>query len=114
VKQRQAFLEAVKKRLLARRDEITKSLASLSEEKVADKQVKDVGDEALSLSMEKLTNTLQMTELDEIKNIDEALARLTRGEYGICVDCGGHISDKRLEASPYSARCIVCQEALEG
>ena len=66
MKERQVFLDAVKIRLAERRREITKSVESHSAEKVADKQVKDVGDEASSLSMEKLTSSLQMTELDEI------------------------------------------------
>ena len=113
MKRRRAFLDSVKKTLMERRSEITKHVASHSEEKMDDKQVKDVGDEALSLTMEKLSNSLQMTELDEIRKIDDALARIERDEYGICIDCDGHIADKRLEASPFAARCIVCQEAQE-
>ncbi|MFC1854873.1 TraR/DksA family transcriptional regulator [Candidatus Dependentiae bacterium] len=113
MKQRRAFLEKVKKSLLKKREEITEQVAVHSEEEIDDKQVKDIGDEALTISIEKLENSLQISEIEEIKRIDEALARIDRGEYGICIDCGEHISDKRLECSPYSARCIACQEAIE-
>jgi DnaK suppressor protein len=48
--------------------------------------------------------------LDEV---DEALKRIGDGTYGICVDCGQPIPDKRLEALPASARCIECQSKSE-
>jgi DnaK suppressor protein len=41
--------------------------------------------------------------------VDEALARLDAGTFGICVRCGGPIATERLEALPWAARCIDCQ-----
>jgi len=41
--------------------------------------------------------------LDEV---DEALLRLARGEYGQCAWCGGGIDAARLEAYPAAALCI--------
>ncbi|MEA2653917.1 MAG: DnaK suppressor protein [Chloroflexota bacterium] len=41
--------------------------------------------------------------------VDEALARLEAGTFGICVRCGGPIAVERLEALPWAARCIDCQ-----
>lgn len=113
MKQRKQFLEKVEKKLLQRRSEMSDALLSLSSEKNSDGQVLDSGDEALSLSMEKLQTSLEQTEIDELKSIDDALNRLKKGEYGVCVDCGKPISDVRLESSPYAARCIVCQEEFE-
>ncbi|MCK4517656.1 TraR/DksA C4-type zinc finger protein [Candidatus Babeliales bacterium] len=113
MKQRRAFLETVRKQLLKKREGITEQVAVHSEEEIDNRQVKDVGDEALTISIEKLENSLQLSEIDEIRLINDALARIKRDEYGICVDCGEHILDKRLEFSPYSARCIACQEAFE-
>ncbi|HKY50245.1 MAG TPA: TraR/DksA family transcriptional regulator [Candidatus Limnocylindria bacterium] len=43
----------------------------------------------------------------------EDRARIDRGSYGICVDCGDRISEGRLEARPQAARCIACQTHLE-
>ena len=114
MKQRADFLEKVKRKLLERKDEMTMELLELSHEKVSDGQVQDSGDEALSLTMEKLQTSLEQSEIDELKSIEDALVRLQKGEYGFCIDCGEPISSKRLETFHYAARCIVCQEALEG
>lgn len=114
VKQRRDFLEQIKAGLLAKKEELAQQVQSLSDGNISDQQVKDTGDEALSLSMDKLQSSIQATELGEIHHIDEALERIAVGDYGICVDCGGQISSQRLEYYPYAARCIVCQETFEG
>ena len=41
--------------------------------------------------------------------VDEALARIEDGTFGICVRCGEPIAAERLEALPWAARCIDCQ-----
>ncbi len=41
--------------------------------------------------------------------VEEALARLDDGTFGICVRCGQPIASERLEALPWAARCIDCQ-----
>lgn len=45
--------------------------------------------------------------------IDEALARIDRGDYGNCMICGQEIPMARLEALPYAVNCLHCQEELE-
>ncbi len=45
--------------------------------------------------------------------IGEALVRLDAGEYGLCVDCAEHISDRRLRALPFAVRCQACQQKRE-
>ncbi|MFA7097523.1 MAG: RNA polymerase-binding protein DksA [Gammaproteobacteria bacterium] len=44
-----------------------------------------------------------------IKKIDEALAKLDRGEYGYCESCGIEIGIRRLEARPTATLCIDCK-----
>lgn len=44
----------------------------------------------------------------EISEIDEALQRLSEGEYGICKSCGRQIEPRRLLALPQSVRCANC------
>lgn len=41
--------------------------------------------------------------------VNEALARLDDGTFGMCVRCGQPIAPGRLEALPWAARCIECQ-----
>ena len=38
--------------------------------------------------------------------IDEALARMDEGTYGICQRCGRPIGEERLEAIPWATLCI--------
>ena len=45
--------------------------------------------------------------------LEEALARLDAGQYGLCKDCGARVSDARLAAYPAALRCIGCQTAFE-
>jgi len=113
VKERKTLLDKIKQNLLRRKLEMNNQLTMHSHEKVSDGQVQDTADEALTLSMEKLQNSLQKTEMDELRLIDSALGRISRDEYGICVDCGEPISERRLENFPYAARCIICQEEFE-
>jgi DnaK suppressor protein len=113
MKQRKEFFDKIKEQLEARQMELSKDLENLSHEEITDKQVMDSGDEALSLSMEKLQSSLEKTELDELHLIDQALERLEKGEYGVCTDCSEIIAQNRLKYYPYAARCIVCQEAFE-
>jgi RNA polymerase-binding transcription factor DksA len=42
----------------------------------------------------------------ELRDVDDALGRLERGEYGCCELCGGPIGAARLEALP-ATRCCV-------
>lgn len=45
--------------------------------------------------------------------IDDALVRLDRGEFGVCEECGEAISPKRLQAVPWAAYCIACQDQCD-
>jgi DnaK suppressor protein len=113
VKQRAELIEKIKKALLKRKNDIENQLSKQTHEKLTDGVVQDTADEVQSLSMENLQSSLQRTEIDELHLMVDALSRIERGEYGVCIDCGEPISEKRLESFPYAARCIVCQEAFE-
>jgi DnaK suppressor protein len=113
MKQRAEFIDKVKQNLLQRKQDMNTVLTSQSHEKITDGMVQDSADEALSLSMERMQNSLQQAEIDELHLMEEALARIEKDEYGVCIDCSEQISEKRLQHFPYAARCIVCQEAFE-
>ena len=48
-----------------------------------------------------------------LRQVEQALARLECGDYGLCVDCGEPISGKRLRALPFAVRCRACEELHE-
>src|SRR5207253_87180 len=61
----------------------------------------------------------QLAELDarELGQIERALARLMRGEYGVCegssANCQIKIPVARLNALPYTTFCINCEQEME-
>ena len=114
MKERAAFLEQMKKRLLERAVEIRELIKEQREGGPTERQVQDSADEAHSAAMSKLQSSLEKTEINELKQIEDALVRIDRGEYGLCQECDEPIGDKRLEAFPFAALCITCQEKLEG
>ena len=48
-----------------------------------------------------------------LMEINEALRRLYRGEFGLCEICGQPIGRARLEAMPYTRLCLACKEKEE-
>jgi DnaK suppressor protein len=44
-----------------------------------------------------------------VGEVSAALARLQRGEYGTCTDCGSEIPFDRLRVEPWALRCVPCQ-----
>ena len=48
-----------------------------------------------------------------LKKIDDAMARIENGTFGMCEICEEEISVKRLEARPETTLCIRCKEEQE-
>ena len=48
-----------------------------------------------------------------MEKVDEALARIEGGTYGICAWCGEEIAVKRLQARPVAKFCIDCKTKQE-
>ena len=52
-------------------------------------------------------------DVEELRAVQAAIARLRRGEYGVCQACGNEIPAARLEAVPEAALCVECQARAE-
>jgi len=50
---------------------------------------------------------------DKLQAIDDALARIDDGTYGVCESCESDIAEARLEALPFTRLCINCQAERE-
>jgi DnaK suppressor protein len=48
-----------------------------------------------------------------LQAVEAALARLDDGTYGTCARCGRPIATERLEALPWAAHCIDCQQFVD-
>lgn len=44
------------------------------------------------------------------KAVEDALRRIQEGTYGVCEECGSRIHPKRLDAVPWAALCVRCQD----
>ncbi len=53
---------------------------------------------------------LHQTDGRLLRAIEEALARIRQGTYGVCVVCKQPISEARLEAVPWARHCRECKE----
>lgn len=105
-------LESIKKGLLERKKELEEQLSDLYQVK-SGFEVQDIGDQAQSISLETLKISLQDNEINEYNMIMQALRMIDEGTYGICIECGQPIAEKRLKSYPNASRCIICQEVLE-
>ncbi len=76
-------------------------------------QVGDIEDRALADLL--VDDNLGMVHRDvqELRDIQDALGRMAQGTYGECIDCGSAIDPERLEAYPEASRCHDCQEVHE-
>jgi len=112
-------VEDVRRRLAVERSQTLARLASLTgdhESIVAaslDTNADDEHDpEGATIAFERSqVEALVRQARSHLEEIDEALARLDRGAYGVCERCGGSIGDERLTARPVARLCICCASA---
>jgi RNA polymerase-binding transcription factor len=69
----------------------------------------DAADASNSELLQDIGITLTEMTAETLVRIDEALARIASGVYGLCAECNGEIPQKRLAALPFAARCRECE-----
>jgi DnaK suppressor protein len=47
------------------------------------------------------------------RQLSAAIERLAAGTFGSCLQCDEPISERRLQALPWAALCLRCQEAAD-
>jgi len=70
----------------------------------------DLIDQANADAEAELQVALHETDGRLLRAIEEALARIRRGTYGVCASCEEPISKARLEAVPWTRLCRACKE----
>jgi DnaK suppressor protein len=110
---------ALKEILLAKREALIKEIKQQLGQSLTDEQQRrleaamDSGDQALVDLDREMGISLQEMRNRERQLIDEALDSLDEGTYGVCAECGGEISEKRLEALPFARLCVACKSKSE-
>ena len=116
-------LEHYKKIILEKREQLLHELEHLKESGL-NSSVKDVSGEhsAYAFHMaDQGTDTMEREqqymfasrEGNYLYHLEQALERIEKGEFGICVRCGKDISPERLEAVPHARLCIECKSREE-
>lgn len=106
---------ALRHRLDALLAEIREDLLTSDDDRaslLADR-VRDVGDESLADLIVDLDLADTDRDLDELRDVEAALSRISFGSYGTCVTCGSPIPVERLVAFPSAKRCQPCQRTYE-
>lgn len=76
-------------------------------------EVLDAVESAEADIQEDIEFALVQMKSETLNKINDALARLERGDYGFCYECGEEIGEKRLRALPFAVRCKDCEQARE-
>ena len=116
-------LEHYKKIILEKREQLLLELEHLKEAGL-NSSVKDVSGEhsAYAFHMaDQGTDTMEREqqymfasrEGNYLYHLEQALERIEKGEFGICVLCGKDINPDRLEAVPHARLCIDCKSREE-
>ncbi len=108
-------LEYYKKKLLARREELVKTIARTEEEgrTADDDPTVDLADKAANSYTKEFLFGQTNQDRSLLQLIDGALARIKSNAYGACVNCQTELQQKRLEAVPWARHCVACQEKME-
>jgi DnaK suppressor protein len=102
----------IRKRLEALRDEIRKVIG-WSESASNGGGAMDEIDQANELIEKEMGFLMSSNMINNLKEVEEALERIKKNEYGKCQHCGTEISAKRLEVLPFAKFCVPCQETME-
>jgi DnaK suppressor protein len=108
-------IEAFRTRLTDRRNELVRKLSEFRNEskEVETEVAQDLADKAESSYTKEFLLSLSDAEREQLFQIDAALKRIAKGEFGQCQMCQKEIGKKRLNALPWTPLCIDCQEKAE-
>jgi DnaK suppressor protein len=108
-------LDYYKKKLVARREELMRTIARTEEEgrQADDDQTVDLADKAANSYTKEFLFGMTNTDRNILNMIEAALKRIQKEEYGVCANCQEEMQQKRLEAVPWAKHCISCQEKAE-
>jgi DnaK suppressor protein len=56
--------------------------------------------------------TLVRSLRDTLRDVEQALARMDAGTYGLCERCGQPIDEERLDALPAARLCLNCKRQV--
>lgn len=116
-----AFLQQIKEKLLEEKKRLENQLSKFAKpnpNNPNDYEAKypEIGSEeeenALEIAEFNKDLTLERTFEQELQDINNALERIEKNEYGICKYCKKPIKKERLLARPTSSSCVECKKGF--
>ncbi len=105
-------LDATRAELLALRDRISEAADWIVPDEEDSGEINSaagdqhLADHASDMLERELDWTLEENAERILVEIDDALARIDEGTYGVCAACGEAIPEARLAAVPYATLCV--------
>ena len=108
-------LDNFRKKLLTKKEELYRMVSKTEQygREADEESSQDVADKAASSYTKEFLFSHSSSERSIMQLVDEALARVEGGSFGVCIACGSAIQARRLEAVPWTRYCISCQEKQE-
>ena len=108
-------LEYFRDILIGRKKQIEKNLSGVKEEitELQGQELSDEGDYAAANSDSLVESAIITQQQKELREIENALAKIENGEYGVCEMCEDPIGFQRLKVKPHAVYCIDCREIVE-
>ena len=108
-------VETFKRKLLEMRRDLLGQVErkKLYSKEVGEDGIPDSGDVAAYSYSKEVLMGLGENERIKLRLVEEALAKIDEGTYGVCERCEEAIPVKRLELLPFTRYCVQCQSELE-
>ncbi len=100
------------KLLLAKRDELL-AMVKHKDSEFSDGEIGDEADVASQTLEREMMFEMTNGERIILDDIEAALRRIEKGDFGSCESCRKKISAERLRAMPWARYCIQCQSRNE-
>lgn len=109
------FRRVLRERERTLRKEIREGLLRSGDERYKDiaGAVSDAGDESVADLLTDVGIASIDRDVRELREVQAALERIIRGDFGACADCGEGVGLERLKANPAAVRCHACQVRRE-
>ncbi len=104
--------DGIIERLRQRKAELENRLGKV-ETSMRKTYAKDWEEQSIERETDEVVNALDETLRTELSLVNTALARADKSEYGVCAVCDEPIPVARLEALPYTDRCVSCASESE-
>ncbi len=109
-------LLAEKQRILRQGNIAAKIMDSISPDATGDLSIHrtHTADQGSESYQREFASQLRSIEGDTLREIDDALRRISAGKYGFCEKCGKPVAKARLDVVPHARLCMKCLREKRG